>query len=186
LYRLGRYGNGASLEDIARVAGFSEGSVEAFTDRVFTAIEDLHDLFVRPLTPEEKEAEKVWMDNHLGFKGLWREAGSCTMELLLFSMQNLGWSRILNQESELRDGFRRFGVAIVVPISSRFEFLRGCFFQICVHLLSIRNQNIGEHTSWSTICRNLEDGGRVRDVERSFGKAIDSQRILRQGCPFRI
>ncbi|KAF7377320.1 DDE Tnp4 domain-containing protein [Mycena sanguinolenta] len=43
LYRLGRYGNAASLEDIARVAGCSE------------------------------EVEKVWMDKHLGFKGLWRE-----------------------------------------------------------------------------------------------------------------
>jgi hypothetical protein len=73
LYRLGRYGNGASLEDVARVAGCSEGSVEAFTNCVFSAIEDLHDLFVRPLTPEEKEAEKIWMDKHLGFKGLWRE-----------------------------------------------------------------------------------------------------------------
>lgn len=73
LYRLGRYGNAASLEDIARTAGCSEGSVENFTDRVFTAIEDLHDTFVRPLTPEEKEAEKCWMDEHLGFKGLWRD-----------------------------------------------------------------------------------------------------------------
>ena len=27
----------------------------------------------QPLTSEEKEAEKCWMDNHLGFKGLWRE-----------------------------------------------------------------------------------------------------------------
>jgi hypothetical protein len=73
LYRLGRYGNAASVEDVARVAGCSEGSVVNFTDRVFTAIESLHDTFVRPLTPEEKEAEKIWMDEHLGFKGLWRE-----------------------------------------------------------------------------------------------------------------
>jgi hypothetical protein len=33
LYRMGRYGNGASLEDIARYAGVSEGSVENFTER---------------------------------------------------------------------------------------------------------------------------------------------------------
>jgi hypothetical protein len=66
LYRLGRYGNATSLEDIAR-------SVEVFTERVFTAIESLHDLFVRPLTNDEREAEKVWMDEHMGFKGLWRE-----------------------------------------------------------------------------------------------------------------
>lgn len=40
---------------------------------MFTAIESLHDTFIRPLTPEEKEAEKCWMDKHVGFKGLWRE-----------------------------------------------------------------------------------------------------------------
>jgi hypothetical protein len=47
LYRMGRYGNGASLENIARTAGCSEGSVENYTTRCFTAIESLHDIFVR-------------------------------------------------------------------------------------------------------------------------------------------
>ncbi|THH18908.1 hypothetical protein EW146_g2130 [Bondarzewia mesenterica] len=42
LYRLGRYGNAASLADIARNCGISEGSVENFTHRCFTAIESLH------------------------------------------------------------------------------------------------------------------------------------------------
>ncbi|KAG5635170.1 hypothetical protein H0H81_012170 [Sphagnurus paluster] len=73
LYRMGRFGNAACLADIAREAGISEGSVELFTNRCFTAIESLHDMFVRPLTPEEKEKEKRWMDEHVGFKGLWRE-----------------------------------------------------------------------------------------------------------------
>ncbi|KAF7310261.1 DDE Tnp4 domain-containing protein [Mycena indigotica] len=73
LYRLGRYGNGASIEDIARIAGCSEGSVENFTNRVFTAIEALHDLFVRPLTTAEKEVEKDWVEQNVGFGGLWRE-----------------------------------------------------------------------------------------------------------------
>jgi hypothetical protein len=73
LYHLGHYGNAASLEDVARMAGISEGSVEAFTYRCFDAIEALHDMFVRPLTAEEKEREKEWLDEHLGFRGLWRE-----------------------------------------------------------------------------------------------------------------
>ena len=73
LYRMGRYGNGASLEDLARDAGHSEGSIENFTYRCFTAIEALHDVFVRRLTAEEKEVEKRWMDDHLGFVGTWRE-----------------------------------------------------------------------------------------------------------------
>jgi len=47
LYRMGRYGNAASVEDVARVAGCSEGSVENYTNRCFDAIEALHDLFVR-------------------------------------------------------------------------------------------------------------------------------------------
>ena len=73
LYRLGRYGNGASLEDIARVAGCSEGAVELYTQRCFRAIEALHDAFVCLPTAAEKEREKCWVDEHLGFKGTWRE-----------------------------------------------------------------------------------------------------------------
>ncbi|KAG2335476.1 hypothetical protein BDR05DRAFT_898434 [Suillus weaverae] len=46
LYRMGRYGNGGSLEDIARHAGISEGG---------------------------KEIEKLWIDHELGFRGTWRE-----------------------------------------------------------------------------------------------------------------
>ncbi|RDX46161.1 hypothetical protein OH76DRAFT_1332707, partial [Lentinus brumalis] len=47
LFRMGRFGNAASLEDIAREAGIAEGT--------------------------EKEQEKQWMDEHVGFRGLWRE-----------------------------------------------------------------------------------------------------------------
>jgi len=73
LYRMGRYGNGASIQDVARIAGCSEGSVENFTGRCLTAIESLHHLFVRKPTAEEKEREKQWIDKHMGFRGLWRE-----------------------------------------------------------------------------------------------------------------
>jgi len=73
LYQMGRFGNGASLQDIARISGGSEGAVEDYTKWCFQAIESLHDLFVRPLTREEKEEEKKWMDRHLGFVGTWRE-----------------------------------------------------------------------------------------------------------------
>ena len=73
LFRMGRFGNAASLEDIAREAGCAEGTVELYTERCFTAILSLHDMFVRPLTDEEKEREKVWIDEQVGFKGLWRE-----------------------------------------------------------------------------------------------------------------
>ena len=71
LYHMGRYGNGASLEDVARMCGSSEGDVKNATRRCFDAIESLHDLFVCPLIAEEKEVEKQWMDQHLGFQGLW-------------------------------------------------------------------------------------------------------------------
>ena len=73
LYRMGRYGNGASVQDVAHTAGCSEGSVENFTSRCLTAVESLHDLFVRKPTAEEKEREKQWIDQHMGFKGLWQE-----------------------------------------------------------------------------------------------------------------
>jgi len=73
LFRMGCFGNAASLIDVAREAGCSTGSVEEFTDRCFTAIESLHDTFVRPLTADEKEVEKRWIDAHMGFEGLWRD-----------------------------------------------------------------------------------------------------------------
>ena len=69
---MGCYGNGASLEDIARIAGIFEGSVELFTERCFEAIESLHDAFVHLPTADEKEFEKAWVDNRIGFRGSWR------------------------------------------------------------------------------------------------------------------
>lgn len=73
LYRLGHYGNAASVRDVAQNFGFSEGAVEKFTRRCFTALESLHNSVVRELTPEEREVEKEWVDAHVGFRGLWRE-----------------------------------------------------------------------------------------------------------------
>jgi hypothetical protein len=74
LYRMGRFGNGASLEDIARNAGVAKGTVELYTRRCFDAIESLHDYFLRPLTQEEKEQEKRWVEQEVRLKdSLWRE-----------------------------------------------------------------------------------------------------------------
>lgn len=73
LFCMGRYGNGASIQDIARTAGCSEGSVENYTDGWFTGIESLQEIFVQKLTRAEKEQEKQWIDEHLGFKGAWRD-----------------------------------------------------------------------------------------------------------------
>lgn len=72
LYRMGRFGNGASIKDIARTAGVSEGAVERFTERCFEAIHLHHDKFIRPLADAEKEREKAWMEKNIGCVG-WRE-----------------------------------------------------------------------------------------------------------------
>lgn len=72
LYRMGRYGNGASVQDIARTAGISEGSVECFTQRCQIALGSFHDRFVRKMTEAEVEMEKQWIHNHIGCAG-WRE-----------------------------------------------------------------------------------------------------------------
>jgi hypothetical protein len=61
LYRMGCYGNAASVEDVAHLAGTGEGSVTNYTNQCFIAIESLHDLFVHHLTPAEKEVEKRWI-----------------------------------------------------------------------------------------------------------------------------
>ena len=50
LYHMCCFGNGASLEHVARVSGSFEGSIEMFFRKCPKAIEDLCDLFVRPLT----------------------------------------------------------------------------------------------------------------------------------------
>ena len=61
------------MEDVACLAGTGEGSVANYTDQCFTAMESLHYLFVRCLTPAEKEVEKRWMDKNLGFRGKWQD-----------------------------------------------------------------------------------------------------------------
>ena len=73
LYCMSRYGNAASVEEVAQIAGCSEGSVENYTHRCFTVIEALHDLFVQQLSPAEKEVEKEWVNAQVGFHGTWRE-----------------------------------------------------------------------------------------------------------------
>ena len=73
LYHMGRYGNAASIEEVAWIAGCSEGLVKYYTHHCFTAIEALHDLFVQQLSPAEKEVEKEWVDTQVGFCGTWRE-----------------------------------------------------------------------------------------------------------------
>lgn len=66
LYRAGRYGNGVSVEDVARIAGISEGSVLSFTKRCMTAILCLESQAMRKPTPEEKEMEKEWIEGQVG------------------------------------------------------------------------------------------------------------------------
>ncbi|KIM51802.1 hypothetical protein SCLCIDRAFT_142521, partial [Scleroderma citrinum Foug A] len=73
LYWMGRYGNGASLEDVAHFAGCSEGAVELYTKWCFTVIESLHNDFVCLPADQEKEEEKSWVNQHLGFRGIWQE-----------------------------------------------------------------------------------------------------------------
>ncbi|KAG9084216.1 hypothetical protein FRC06_004162 [Ceratobasidium sp. 370] len=62
LHRLGRYGNGASMDDVAFLAGVGHGTVPLYTKRVITAILDLHGRYIRVLTDEERAHD-------LGFTG---------------------------------------------------------------------------------------------------------------------
>lgn len=66
LYRAGRYGNGASVEDVARIAGISEGSVLKYSERCMKAIMSLESEAIRQLTEEEKETEKCWVEQQVG------------------------------------------------------------------------------------------------------------------------
>jgi hypothetical protein len=66
LYRAGRYGNGASVQDVARTAGISEGSVVNFTNRCMRAILSLEPTIMQKITEEEKEMEKAWVEDQVG------------------------------------------------------------------------------------------------------------------------
>jgi len=87
---MGRYGNAASVEEVAWIAGCSEGLVENYTHHCFTAIEALHDLFVQQLSPAEKEVERNGLMHKLAFVVLGERDGSCMMEQLSYSTKNLG------------------------------------------------------------------------------------------------
>ena len=93
LYCMGQYGNGAFIQDIGRVAGCSEGSVENYTAHCFDAIESLQQIFVHKLTPEEKEWERQWIDEHLGFKGAWRDGWLMYDETIVVLYQQPGLNR---------------------------------------------------------------------------------------------
>lgn len=74
LYRAGRYGNGASVDDVARIAGISEGSVLKYSERCMEAILALEPQAMRKVTEEEKELEKVWVEEQVGcpsFRDSW-------------------------------------------------------------------------------------------------------------------
>jgi hypothetical protein len=89
LWRLGRFGNAASMDDCAFMSGIGHGTVVAYTDRVITAILDLHQTYVRLLTDEERIRERDWVLRRVGCPefapgiyhydgsnmGLWRKPG---------------------------------------------------------------------------------------------------------------
>ncbi|TFY79482.1 hypothetical protein EWM64_g4525 [Hericium alpestre] len=66
LYRFGRYGNGASLLDVAAWAGIGEGTVVDVTRRVITALlrQELVNEAVRFPTDGEKESAREWVEKH--------------------------------------------------------------------------------------------------------------------------
>ena len=78
-------------------------------------IESLHDIFVHPLTAEEKEREKEWMDEQLGFQRLWCEGWLMYDSTIVVLYANLGFideasdqSTVISRPVYLLDGrFRR-------------------------------------------------------------------------------
>ncbi|KIO27437.1 hypothetical protein M407DRAFT_38880, partial [Tulasnella calospora MUT 4182] len=62
----GRYGNGASVDDVGRIAGISEGSVLKYSERCVKAILSLEADAIWRLSEEEREVEKHWVEQHVG------------------------------------------------------------------------------------------------------------------------
>jgi DDE superfamily endonuclease len=67
LYRFGRYGNGASIRDIANHAGIGEGTVEKITRRIITALLSLEPQYLCWYSQGEKNAMKARIDATFGF-----------------------------------------------------------------------------------------------------------------------
>lgn len=64
LYRLGHYGNAASMTKVGIWAGRGHGTVDLITRRVFSAICDqkFRDITMYPPTEEEKESSRKWVE----------------------------------------------------------------------------------------------------------------------------
>ena len=79
LYRFGHFGNAASLDDVAKWAGYAKGTIILATRRVMTAIlrPAFMDEAVSYPTAEEKEDAKVWIEKHSCYG--WRD-GWCMVD----------------------------------------------------------------------------------------------------------
>jgi hypothetical protein len=67
LYRFGRYGNGASMRDIANHFGLGEGTLDLCTNRIIKAIIELTPKYLRWYTTLEKEDTKQQIKREKGF-----------------------------------------------------------------------------------------------------------------------
>ncbi|CEH17679.1 Predicted transposase [Ceraceosorus bombacis] len=65
LYRFGHSGNGASVAEIARGAGISEGSVISWSKRVGSALAGLRHVVLTWATEGEKAAAKQWIEDRI-------------------------------------------------------------------------------------------------------------------------
>lgn len=66
LWRFGRFGNGATLQQVANWAGCGKGTADLVTRRIMTAVlrPSFLNEFIRLPTPEEKEDAKCWVEAH--------------------------------------------------------------------------------------------------------------------------
>ncbi|KAF8161028.1 hypothetical protein B0H34DRAFT_746605 [Crassisporium funariophilum] len=73
LYCFGNFGNAAGLDKVSKWSGYAKGTVHLATKRVMTAIlrREFMDKAVSLPTGEEKEAAKMWIEDH-SCKG-WRD-----------------------------------------------------------------------------------------------------------------
>lgn len=132
LYRMGRFGNGASVSDLARIAGISEGSVEKYTERCQKAILTHHDQYVRMVSDAEKEVEKKWVERESGCVG-WRDGWLMYdgTPIDLFQRPGLNgdayWNRKCNYGINTQVGY-----STVVHDTAKVFYRLGIFRQTCV------------------------------------------------------
>jgi len=192
LFRFGRFGNAASLEDIVRTFGVSKGTVVNATRRVIEAVLSLEDKYLCWFTPEESVNMKRRIRRISGFR-------NC--------LGFLDGTTIVLEEKPVKDGEvyynrkSRYGLncQIVADLDARIRFFF-CGYPASVHDSRCIEESIfGQHpedflddleyvladsayTLSKTVLTPFKKPASLRPDNATFNKLLSSMRVRVEHC----